>query len=188
MESKYSSKLSLIVLVFLAYASIATANEGAFYGSVGLSRAEYDLGSGFDESDTGLFVVNLGYKVNRYFAVELGYQDFGDISVSGNGSADVEADAFQAAIVGRLPFSNQFSAFAELGVDFWDGEVSFQNVPGFGSGNASDDGSDIYYGVGGELVLQNGLAVFIEYQFHDLDDLEIDTFGGSIKYYFPTNF
>lgn len=163
------------------------ATEAMYYGSVGLHQAEYDLG-GIDESDSGLLSAHIGWSANDYISIEMGYQDFGDITISGNGSVKAEADAFQVSLIGRLPISEIISIYAEVGLDNWRGKIFINNVPGFGTFNIDGNGTDAFYGIGSEFRFTKNLNGFIEYHLHDLDGLEIDTIGIGVKYYVPSRF
>ena len=145
-----------------------------FFVSLDLVRSDVDLGvSGLDDTDT-TFGLGLGLVLNENFTVQAGYQDFGEISVSGNGSAKIEADAFQVSITGGVPAGENISLYAEAGIDFWDASVSYVGVPGFGTGSASDDGQDIFFGIGAAAKASDNLAIKLEYQLHELDDVDID--------------
>lgn len=174
----------LSILLMLSAVSTSAA-ENRFLGYLGLHVADYDLGSNEDENDTGLINVGLGYAINHYIELGLGYQDFGAIAHSSeSGSLDVESEAFQVSLTALMPLSDHVRVYAEAGADFWNGEASVNGVSGFGSESGSDDGVDVFYGMGAELALQDGIAATLEYQFHELDQLEVETFAIAVKYYF----
>lgn len=174
-------QLSIAVLTAAAAMTSMTAvAENPFYATLEIVRSDLDV-EGIDDTDTS-FGIGVGYMINENFSVQAGYQDFGEISASAGGaSASVEADAFQLSILGGLPVSENAGVYAELGIDLWDADLSFSNVPGFGSGSASDDGTDVYYGIGGYVMFSENVGATLEYQFHELDDVEIDTLGIGIS-------
>lgn len=188
MNNVKSKIVRTLVYSFCLAALESIANEDVFYGSVGLHRAEWDLGLGFDESDTGLFSLDIGYMITRTIGLEIGYQDFGEFEVTGNGSANVEGDAFKISLLAMIPANERFSVYGEIGIDFWDDETTIENVPGFGSANASDDGSDIFFGGGVQLMFRENVAGFIEYKSHKLRDADVDTVGAGIKYFIKNGF
>ena len=172
-------KLSIVLLssaATLMSASVFSA-EG-FYGSLDITRTDLDLDfAGLDDTDT-TFGIAAGYRINENFAVELGYQDFGEVSVSAGGaSAKVETSAIQLSVIGGVPVSENAGVYAELGFDSWDADLSYTNVPGFGTGSESDDGTDIFYGIGAYLSLSEAVNLKFEYQLHELDDTDIDVLG-----------
>ena len=178
-------KIAIVLLSFSATLTSATVlAEGDFYGSLNLVRLDID--SDFDNwggTDT-TFSVGVGYRLNENVAVELGYQDFGDVSISGNGSATIEADAIQLSVIGGLPVSENVGVYAELGFDLWDAKLSYTDVPGVGSGSDSDDGNDVYFGLGGYWSVNEKIAIHLDYQVHELDDTEIDTLGVGVSFTF----
>lgn len=177
------TKYSLGVLLGMSLAaSLASAQD--FYASVNFGRSDFDFGvSGIDDDDSNISFAG-GVKMNDNLALELGYIDFGDISVSGNGTASVEADAIQLSLLGLLPVSDAFGLVGRLGVDMWDATVKYSNVPGFGTGKVSDDGSDLFYGIGAYVNLGANANVHFDWQFHELDDVDIDTMSLGLSFYF----
>jgi OOP family OmpA-OmpF porin len=152
--------------------------QGSFYGSLDLTRADLDSGvAGFDDTDTS-FGIAAGYRINENFSVELGIQDFGEISASAGGaSAKIGADAIQLSVIGGVPVSENAGVYAELGFDLWNADRSYSNIPGIGSGSESDDGTDIFYGIGAYISLGEAVNLKFEYQMHELGDTDIDVLG-----------
>lgn len=102
-------------------ASGAYAQETGWYGGldVGSSRLSGlntdSLGS-FDKSDTA-FDVNLGYRLNRNFALEGAYTDLGKFHFSSAaGDGDVKPTAVSLAAVGILPLQANFSLYGKAGI------------------------------------------------------------------------
>ncbi|MGB2272056.1 MAG: porin family protein [Pseudomonadales bacterium] len=172
-------KLSIALLSSAAALMSATAYaDESFYGSLNLARTDIDIGiAGVDDTDT-TFGFGAGYRLNENFAIELGYQDFGEISVSSAGaSASVEADAIQLSVIGGVPVSENAGVYAELGFDSWDADLTYTNVPGFGTGSESEDGTDIFYGIGAYMSLSETVDLKFEYQLHELDGTDVDILG-----------
>lgn len=163
-------KTTLILTSTLFFTSV---HADPFYVQANLNRTNIDI-EVVDETDT-TFGIDVGYYFNKNLAIEAGYIDFGELSINGNGSFSVEADAVQLSVKGIYPVSNTIGFYAEAGIDFWDGKVSFSNVPGFGSGSDNENGNDLFYGIGGVLAFNDNISAHLEYMLHDLDDLEIDT-------------
>ncbi|HAW14404.1 MAG TPA: hypothetical protein DCW37_04255 [Cellvibrionales bacterium] len=185
MEKKMK-KLSIILLSSAAtLMSSSVFAEGAFYGSLDLTRADIDLGvEGIDDTDTS-FAIAAGYRVNENLSIELGFQDFGEINVSGGGSsAKIGADAIQLSVIGSMPISENAGVYAELGLDSWDADLTYSNVPEIGSGSESEDGTDIFYGIGAYVSLSEAVNLKFEYQMHELDETDIDVLGLGVTFSF----
>ena len=85
------------------------------------------------------------------------------------------ADAIQLSVIGGVPVSENAGVYAELGLDSWDADFSLSN--GVGSISGSEDGTDIFYGIGAYISLSEAVNLKFEYQIHDLDDVDIDVLG-----------
>ena len=171
----------LFIILLSSAATVMSAGvlaQGSFYGSLDLTRADLDLDeTGLDDTDTS-FGIAAGYRINENFSVELGFQDFGEISASAGGaSAKIGADAIQLSVIGGMPVSESAGVYAELGFDLWDADLSYSNVPDFGTGSESDDGTDIFYGIGAYVSLSEAVNLKFEYQLHELDDTDVDVLG-----------
>lgn len=133
-----------------------------------------------DDEDTGLKIFG-GFKFSPNFAVEGAWIDLGEVSASGpGGSATAEADGFQLAAVGMIPFNPQWSIFGKLGAFMWDASVN-SNVPG---ANASDDGTDIMFGVGAMWNFAERLGLRAEWERFDVDDEDVDFLSVGIQFNF----
>ncbi len=179
-----------------------TPHEGPYLGA-GIGHAMLDndtldqledIGASTDDNDVS-YKLFAGYQFNPNFAVEASYLDFGDFDASGilNGDparAKLSADGFGFALVGKLPIQSGFSVYGKLGMIAWDGDLSFAFTDSNGdrwSGSASEDGTDPFYGVGAEYIV-NQLVMRAEYERYDIsesgEDFEIDLISGSLGYRF----
>jgi hypothetical protein len=78
---------------------------------------------------------------------------------------------------GKLPLSDSVSLSARAGAYFWelDSKFAFQDtIEGNFSGSESDDGQDIYYGLGLDI---GWFGLF--YEVYDIDDEDVDFLGVS---------
>ena len=102
-------------------ASGAYAQETGWYGGLDvgashLSGINTDSLNSFDKSDTA-FDVNLGYRLNRNFAVEGAYTDLGKFHFSSAaGDGDVKPTAVSLSAVGILPLQSNFSLYGKAGI------------------------------------------------------------------------
>ncbi|WP_293234481.1 outer membrane beta-barrel protein [Paludibacterium sp.] len=180
-------KFALIVIVS-ALAAPAMAEGFYVLGSVGQSHvdwdtsyldnslAQYGVHASKNDTDTA-YKLQLGYQLNRYFAIEGGYVDLGKASYSiagtgSQGSLEYKASGVNAVAVGILPLNDQFSVFGKVG-----GIVARVE----GSGATSGSGVRIWsnnpsstdlkgtWGVGVNWDVTRNVAVRAEFeQFHQL--------------------
>ncbi len=174
---KISIVLFSSILALTSASAIAADNQ--FFVSADVVRSDLDTGvNGIDDTDTS-FGIGFGVNLNENFTVQANYQDFGEISGNFEGAnVSAEADAFQLSVTGGLPIGERAGVYAEVGIDIWDADLS---GPG---GSVSDDGTDVFYGFGGYVSLTDNVALKLEYQFHELEDTEIDTLGLGVSFSF----
>jgi len=186
--------LPVLIVSALCFSSTQALAEEykPFYGAVFLGQASWDVdldtsGASLDDKDTFFSLVG-GYKVNENVAVELAYNDFGGWSVSGNGATFViDATSFSLSAVGNIPINNDFNLLGRLGMEKWDGDAT---LSGAGSLNSSEgeDGTDLYFGIGGAYKINEKVAIRLEYQLHEFDvgggDIDVDvlTLGASFVF------
>lgn len=138
---KFAKKTGTMGLAILSVigSPVAFAAEPGWYGgiNIGQTRSKIDeakimsnlLANGFtttamssDNRDAG-FKVFGGYQFNRYLALEGGYFDLGQFSFTANtlplGSlnGNIDLKGFNLDVVGTLPFTERFSAFARVGAN-----------------------------------------------------------------------
>jgi OmpA-OmpF porin, OOP family len=139
--AKKTGTMGLAILAALATvnSSAAFAAEPGWYGglNIGQTRSKIDeakimsnlLANGLattaissDNRDTG-FKVFGGYQFNRYLALEGGYFDLGQFSFTANTlplgslSGNIKLQGMNLDVVGTLPLTERFSAFARVGAN-----------------------------------------------------------------------
>lgn len=166
------------------------AEQGLFLEvGAGLSQIDTGLdniaGVSVDDSDT-FFSVGAGFNFNRMVALEAGYADLGEAEVSvplAAYTATISADGFYFGprLTGAL--SNQIEGYARVGMLVWDAE--FSDSDGFAG---SDDGTDVYFGLGAALKISDQLSLGADWTRYmlesDGEDLDVDAFGGKLKFSF----
>ncbi len=167
----------------MATASLSAMAENAYYASVDIGRSDWK--GSVDETVTEPTIA-VGYQFNDNFSVELGFQDFGDVSDSSGASKNhFNADAIQVSVIGSIMASESIGLFAQVGLDMWN--ITSQDV----SQSASDQ-NDIFIGVGAYYEVAEAIDINFKYQMHDLDrgagsgrkSQDIDTMSLGVKYTF----
>ncbi len=177
-------KAALAGILLTALAAPAFASDFYGVGSIGASHFDVNKGdidnvltsagfSGFSSSlkQNGFgYKAQLGYQVNKYFAVEGGYVDLGEAkySVSGpglGGDLKLKASGANIAALGIYPIDDSFSVFGKLGVI--DAKTKLE-------GNGVSDSTTkakLNFGVGASYALAKDLALRAEIeQFNKLGD------------------
>lgn len=188
---------ALIATTATAQSHMGSASEGPYLGA-GVGHAEIDndtlndldrWGYSTDDSDTA-YKLFAGYQFNPHFAVEAGYVDFGEFTASSRyESGALEVDGFTAALVGKLPIQSGFGVYAKLGMIAWDSDINVQsNLSGSAVNiSGSEDGTDPFYGVGLEYVIDH-IIMRAELERYDIsdsgEDFETDMMSASLGYRF----
>ncbi|MCM2312278.1 MAG: outer membrane beta-barrel protein [Steroidobacteraceae bacterium] len=163
----------------LALASLpaVAADNGIYLGaSVGQSALQVD-DFDYDADATGYKLI-VGWRFLDWLAVEGNYVDFGsgDDTVAGS-RIETEADGISLSAVGFLPVG-PVDLFARVGAIDWSADVS---SPGFGS--ASDDGTDLTYGVGAQFRVWS-LSIRAEYERFEVSDADLDMISVGLTWTF----
>lgn len=87
-------------------------------------------------------MIDDGYQFNRYFGLEAGYADFGEIEPLGSAGPKLEGDAAYLVAVGTVPFTDSFSGYTKAGINDWKADASVAGLV------ADDSGNDPTYGLG----------------------------------------
>jgi OOP family OmpA-OmpF porin len=146
------------------------ATQGFYIGG---DIGKFDI----DTEDDMAFKIFGGYQINRNFAVEFGYGSLFDKAISG---VNVEITAWELVGVGSFPLGNNLSVFGKLGFAMWDATVS-SGIPGF---SASDDGTDLTFGVGLQYDFNRNFALRGQWQRYDVADEDADLFSIGVIYRF----
>ena len=200
----------------VTFSSSGFAAGSNFYASISAGDADNDMGIGtsadyiVDDSDLA-YGLSVGYRINRYFAIEAGYQDLGESSVIGTGTGGAgpgfggsgntfgdntrlrgddaslytDTSGFTLGAAASYPVNNQLDVYAKAGVFVWDtdydydGDVTIGGVDLTGPGSVSDDGSDIYYGIGGRMHYNKRVSVGMEWVRYEAHT-SVDVIGGSM--------
>jgi OOP family OmpA-OmpF porin len=168
----------LVAALGLAAAAFALPAQAQWYAGGGFGQSSFKdelgcsgAGAGIscDDKDTA-WKAFAGYQVNRNFAAELTYQDFGKAKASdGVDSASVKSNVFDISGLGMLPFANQFAGYARLGIFFARTDFDSTFI-----GGSSQSNSGLTYGLGLQWDPMPKLGVRVEWQIYN------DVGGGDI--------
>lgn len=123
---------------------------------------------GYDDEDIAYSVFG-GYQFNRYFGIEAGYADFGELEPRGEG-ARLEAGSAYLAVVGSVPVTDRFSVYARAGIQRWDLDAALPAL----TGSSDDNGTDPTYGVGVLFRFNDRFALRGEYSHFEVEDQDLD--------------
>jgi OOP family OmpA-OmpF porin len=209
---KASGMLALVVLSALT-SSYGTAGDPAWYigANVGQSRAEIDedqisrnlLGIGFtsvsisnDERDNGYKLFG-GYQFNKNISLEGGYFDLGEFDFTATtlpmGTLDgkINIKGLNLDLVGTLPITENFSAFARGGLNYADTQDTFSGTGNVivDDPNPSSRDTNYKFGVGFQYDLSESLRIRAEAERYRVDDAvgsngDIDLFSLGMVYRF----
>ena len=185
-----SQRKTVIALVLgaaaLASPMLASAQQqdrGWYLGAgLGQMKAKGDCPSGFtcDFKDTTWKLFG-GYRINRNFAAEAFYANWGEIKVStGAVSATGKLESFGISGMGILPVGRQFELFGKLGL-----ASTKQKVSASGPGvtiSDRDSGSELLFGLGGSFNFSRNLGLRAEWE--RLNDSEVDVLSIGLQYKF----
>ena len=158
-----------------------SADNGIYLGaSVGQSGVQYDENFdgdnfSFDASATG-FKAIAGWRFIDWLAVEANYVDLG--SGDDNG-IETDVNGVSLSAVGFVPVG-PVDLFARVGAVNWNADLE---APSLGV-SASDDGTDLTYGVGAQFRVWS-LSIRGEYEVFDISDADtVDMFSIGVTWTF----
>ena len=163
---KFIATFGLILCFALFGGQIANAAPPVGYIGFSLGSADDDV---LSESDTGYKFFG-GYTVNNNLGFEIAFVDLGQYV---DGLLEQYGVAFE--VVGYLPLSSNLDLMGKLGMFSWTVDVL----------NASDDGTDLTYGLGVQYDLNNRLYVRGEWeQFTDVSGGDVSLLSVGLLYAF----
>ena len=155
-------------------ASGAYAQETGWYGGLDVggshvSGINTDSLDSFDKSDMA-FDVNLGYRLNRNFALEGAYTDLGKFhfSSAAAGDGDVKPKAVSLSAVGILPLQQNFSLYGKAG-------IAHTETKSGGAFDASDSKDGLLAGAG--VMYDFNRNVYAKAGWDHFDDVGNDATG-----------
>lgn len=163
----------------------ASAGEGFYLGaSIGSANLDDDFdGLKIDDNVTAYRLVG-GWRMNRYAALEAGYQNFGDFEqryvLNGlPGSAKLSADGYTFAVAGSYPLFEKLDVTGRIGAFFWDGEADINNVS-----QASPEDTNLFFGLGISYALGDNFVLTSDWRRYELESANSDVFSVGFEYHF----
>ncbi|QOR62019.1 porin family protein [Sulfurovum sp. ST-21] len=167
---------------------VAAPQDAGFYvgmayglGNMGLAYNNYPDPSYDHDENFDALMLQAGYKINPYVAVEGRYWftdgEWSDIY----GSADFSADAWGIYVKPMYPVTNEIDIYALLGYGDTDPEI--------GGGKPPYDTDGFQWGLGASYEFTSDIAVFMDYvslydDTNSGEDLTIDTWNFGVTYKF----
>jgi OOP family OmpA-OmpF porin len=177
--------IRVLLLTFSMASLAATAGEG-FYAGASIGKASLD--DDFDgleiDDDTTAYRFVGGWWVNRYIALEAGYQNFGDFeqnfTIDGvSNRAKLNADGYTLGLQGSYPVANRVSVFGRAGAFFWDGEAEVNNVS-----QASPEETNPYLSLGVSYAITDSFSGNADWTHYDLESTDSDVFSIGFQFRF----
>jgi OOP family OmpA-OmpF porin len=180
-------KMNLVaLLVVLTAAPLQVhAGDGFFVGgSIGSANLDDDFDGLKVDDDTTSFRIVGGWQVNRYFALEAGYHDFGDFeqnfTVNGTqGKAKLSADGFTLGAIGSYPVADRIDIFGRAGMFFWDGDAEINNVS-----QATPEDTNPFFGAGLNYAISSQFLVSADWTRYELESANSDVYSIGFQFRF----
>ena len=133
-----------------------------------------------DEKDVG-YRIFAGKQLNRFFSVEAGYSDLGEISFTsasrsginpnfGTAGALIRYRGVSLDLITQVPFTERLSAYTRLGVAYMQADTEHTGTRNAGRATQKEKGAAGKVGLGLEYKFTEALAMRAEYERTRLDD------------------
>ena len=168
----------LLIIIFFSSSVLA---EG-FYAGAGYLKSDQDIHKypsltyGQDDSEDDGLTLFAGYDLSERFAIEAGYNDLGDGVVEADlgalgdvkGTHEVKVMTL-AGVIKTDPISENLVLFAKVGFARIDNDETLTG-PLINTSTNSEETTNVFYGVGANYELANGLAIRALYEAYGEDD------------------
>ena len=171
----------VLILTLLTSSVIA---EG-YYAGIGYLKSDVNTYkypsltySAYDDEDSGITIFG-GYDYNERIGVEVGYNDLGETTAtvtSGPTTANKEITVTTlAGVLKTDPIADNIVVFLKAGVAYIDHDEQV-----VGGTSPSDETTNVYYGIGANFELPNGLIVRGLYEDYGEDNGQTDVNGANV--------
>jgi len=173
--SKLISLIGLSAALLLGPSTAAQAKSPALY--FGGAWGAYSINqSNLDDNDDVLKAY-VGFQFTDWLGIEGSWTDFNRLDNAGAGD-HFQTDGKGLAVVLSLPLGSASAIFVKGGQFWWDADTSIGGVSGASKGN------DPFWGAGLKLGFNEHVALRLEVERYDVDDLKIRAFTAGIEFKF----
>jgi|ETNmetMinimDraft_8_1059916.scaffolds.fasta_scaffold56307_1 hypothetical protein len=197
----------LLITSLNVYAGSQKSNDSKFYASAGLANVEVDLGIGstslytVDNKDSAPIVM-LGYKIGDNLSLEGGMIGSIENSITTTSSITgtylgktltigsglkITAKSSESWLFGgayKIPMTDKLSLNTRAGLLFWDVDYKVSGTATYDgvsyAANATiltKDGSDTYFGIGGEYEISDGISAEFSYLDSEVNGDDVDSYN-----------
>ncbi len=164
-----------VMLAGFSGACLAYENFGPYVGGgVGQSNVAVDFTSDatpvrFDADDVAFRIFG-GYRFSPYFAIEVVYSDLGDFTDDVvDERVTLGFKGVTPYLIGTLPIG-RFELVARFG--YFVNTTEFAVESPLGNFSASESNDSVVYGAGVGMMVSKHFNVRLEYEVHELDDVD----------------
>jgi OOP family OmpA-OmpF porin len=123
-----------------------------------------------------------GYNIDKTWAVEAGYTDFGSrtynySTAAGTGSLHSDAHSYYLAGKGTWPVADKFDVFGKLGVARNHNDV---DTTGIAAVSGGQNKNALYASVGAEYAINKNVKVSLEYENYGKNDIDTGRKNGAV--------
>jgi opacity protein-like surface antigen len=188
-------KKQILLVAALGVLTLPALADGFYVtADVGQGKIESDAGNGFTVSKTDTsYSIGAGYDFNKFVGVEVAYRDLGTIRDRGTDSDEagsyswtdkVNATAFQASVIGKLPVSDVVNVYGRVGIAKLDVDqtIRINNQSSFSYDDSTTKG---LLGIGVSYDITPEIALRAEYnQYAKWDDTKLSALTVGATYHF----
>ncbi|MFP5391052.1 MAG: outer membrane beta-barrel protein [Gammaproteobacteria bacterium] len=176
-----------LIVALIAAAGFASAHAQSYVGgNLGRAEQKLDFGDGdIKDSDVSAKIYG-GWKFNKTFAVEGGYQYLGKGEIGTNtDSLNARVQSIFVAAVATLPVNEDFSLFAKVGAS-----RNRTKISGTGFSAYKENRTTPLLGIGAEYAFNAKISAIAEYEnFGKVvkdngADLKVDTLSYGLRFKF----
>lgn len=166
----------LILAVTLLASTNVIASEGG-YGGLSVGQTDYDA-DGFDSATS--FAIVAGYRFSEKFAIEGQYLLAGESDDDEPPVWTIDGNAVGLSLVGFIPLNDTAELFGKVGLAKMDASI---DEDGYGE-LASEDSTDLTYGVGVQFSASESAKFVAEYQMFDFDGDNVSNVSVGFRFNF----
>lgn len=186
MRKKLAVFMGAGALALAASTAHALETDQMYYG-IDVGNTDYEATGGgvtAEASSTG-FRLRLGFPINESVNFEAAWVNQGEGDVDNGGGAKLAADGLQFSVMGLMPTGDNMNLFGRVGLYMWNGELKDAGVF-----SGTDDGTDIFFGVGLDYSVSDNMDIRVEYDIVTIGttvgttstDVDANSFGIGVSF------